>query len=201
MATRCAIVLAGAIAVGCLLGAAGGRGAKEIVIAIPDYQREPYADLDTGTNTIVQAHGDVVDALLRQLRAPALPNDRKVLIIYSLGHLRDPRAASALIANIGLRAEKMDPKLGFARWRQFPAQEALVRIGRHASWVLMSIIGSAKFDKAQVGAYARVLSDIEQPRYAVMKLKDRAKQVTDEAAKEQFQLVIDRIQSTSAGNQ
>ena len=67
----------------------------------------------------------------------------------------------------------MDPATRIARWGRYPARKALVKIGPYASRMIMSIIGSPKYDEAKLDGYAAVLAEIELPRYALMKLQDR----------------------------
>jgi hypothetical protein len=86
-------------------------------------------------------HGDVegicpeyITKLVTLLRHGYLDNDKEVLAIYLLGQLRpsDTNAITFLIENIDLKALKMDPPSGLARWGEYPAREALSNIGQPA---------------------------------------------------------------------
>ena len=72
-----------------------------------------------------------VPGLVDQLRHGKLTDEKKVLVIYILGCLRpkDEDSVEVLIENIDLKAPHLDPAYGIPRWGEYPAEEALVRIG------------------------------------------------------------------------
>jgi hypothetical protein len=69
--------------------------------------------------------------LVDQIRHGNLKNDNEVLAIWLLGELQpqDTNSIEALIENIDFKALKPDPATRVSRWGQYPAQEALRRIG------------------------------------------------------------------------
>ena len=75
---------------------------------------------------------EYITNLVNQLRYRQLNNDNKVFPIYLLGWFRASNKDSIeiLIENIDLRVSKIEPLLGPARWGKYPAEEALVRIGK-----------------------------------------------------------------------
>jgi hypothetical protein len=50
-------------------------------------------------------------------------------LIYVLGELRDVRAAPWLAEHIDFKAPRLDPAFRKARWGEYPAAEALTKIG------------------------------------------------------------------------
>lgn len=179
----------------CLILGAGNKMGKVHQLLVPDYSAVPEDQADKMTNELLVAFNGAAGDLIAQLDGrPGLSNRAKVLIIYSLGGLRALRATWVLIENMNLVAERMDIKGGIARWGRYPAREALVKIGRYASRGIISIVGSHKFDKTKVDGYAAVLSEIDTPKYALMKLKDRLEKAEDEAARKQYEMVIARVE-------
>lgn len=182
----------------CVTAAPGGEVGRHFTFAVPDYTsaQKDEAELDRQTEGVVTTHRALVAELTRQLRSRTLSNASRVYIVYLLGQLRpaDPGAITALIENINLVAERVVKVRHIARWGGHPAQEALVRIGRRASGMILNIIGSAKFDAAKVNGYAYVLVDVEQPKYAHMKLCDRLAEAKDAEVRKQYQMVMARVQ-------
>jgi HEAT repeat protein len=69
-----------------------------------------------------------------------LGDDNKVLAIYLLGELRPSDATSVelLIQNIDLKATRFDLKTDFPRWGQYPAVEALIKVGEPAVILILN---------------------------------------------------------------
>jgi hypothetical protein len=157
-------------------------------------KRDETDDLIEG---ILARYEQTVSDLIQRLKEPNLANMAKVKIVYALGELRALQARKILVKNINLMPERGAPAIdiAIARWGQYPAREALVKIGGYASRTIMDIIGSQKFAQPSVDGYAAVLAEIEGPSYAVMKLKDRMRQAKETAAKQQYQMVIDRVEA------
>jgi len=162
-------------------------------ITIP--YRDPPDEADAAIKTVLSEYRRSTSDLIRKVKNPKTPNMQKVKYIYALGELRALRATSGLIENINFVATRPDPVLHLPRWRKYPAREALVKIGRYASTMIMDIIGGHKFDEEKVDGYAAVLAEIERPRYALMKLKERAGQAKDDKSRKQYETVIARLKS------
>jgi len=106
----------------------------------PDFIHLSYEE----ANAAVKSEDDSINAmkaikispeyitnLIYQLQYGHLNNDNKTLAIYFLGTLRPTDADSIefLIEDIDFRASRTDPLLAPLRWGQFPAQDALRKIG------------------------------------------------------------------------
>ncbi|MHC4529921.1 MAG: hypothetical protein ACYS29_18790 [Planctomycetota bacterium] len=151
--------------------------------------------VDQMVDGVVKGYNETVGSLRRQLKQPNLPNMTKVKVAYALGELRAREGTWVLMENINLVAERGDLAIDIARWGQYPAREALVKIGRYASRTIMDIIGSQKFAQPSVDGYAAVLAEIEGASYAVMKLKDRMRKAKDATVKQRYQMVIDGVEA------
>jgi len=77
---------------------------------------------------ILKTHADLTADLMAQLQRK-LSDEAKVYLIYLLGELRDPRAANLLTIHIDLKAPRLDPAVAIGRWSQYPAADALTKIG------------------------------------------------------------------------
>jgi len=191
------LILVAVGSVGVAVGADELANRYEMVV--PKYRDATDEEADEMTNAIVETYSKTKLELIDQLRDRSMPNMGKVRIIYLLGELRALRASTILIKNINLVADRVDPRVKIARWWPYPARQALVKIGPYASGMILSIIGSGKFDQSKIDGYAVVLADIETPRYALMKLQDRLSKSEDEAVQKQYEAVIERVRKIQAG--
>ncbi|MHC4260118.1 MAG: HEAT repeat domain-containing protein [Planctomycetota bacterium] len=181
------VILAGVVTAKVRITAVDPNGKEhEIEWALRD-------ETDEMVDKIVRTQYETVSELIMAIAEPNVANMRKVKIIYALGELRAYHATSILIKNINLVAERPDIRVGIGRWGQYPAREALVKIGPYASRMIMEIIGSRKFDRAKVDGYAAVIAEIERPRYALMKLDDWIARAEDETVRGRYEVVKARI--------
>jgi hypothetical protein len=69
--------------------------------------------------------------LVVHIRDGKLTGEKKVLLIWLLGELHptDTNSMQVLIEYIDLKATVLDPKTRMRRWNDYPAEEALVKIG------------------------------------------------------------------------
>jgi hypothetical protein len=105
----------------------------------PNFANMSYGDADKAVYEILWSvlrkektvGPEFVPDLVDQLRHGKLTDEKKVLLIYALGllHPTDTNSIEALIENIDLKAPHLDPAYGIPRWGQYPAAEALWRIG------------------------------------------------------------------------
>jgi hypothetical protein len=75
-----------------------------------------------------------INNLVHQLQYGHLSNDNKTLAINLLGdlHPNDTNAIEFLIENIDFIAARIEPPDHITRWGKYPAEEALVAIGKPA---------------------------------------------------------------------
>jgi len=80
--------------------------------------------------------------LVNVVRNGKLDVDKKVLAIYLLGELHpiDTNSVTVLIENIDLKAARIDPATRVRRWGQYPAQEALIKIGRPTVGLILQFL-------------------------------------------------------------
>jgi hypothetical protein len=123
-------------------------GAQELGIAAyetnpPDFVKMSYstasAAVDSELNDIMgyktkKICPEYISNLVSQIRNGNLNNDNKILSIYLLGALgpSDTNSIDVLIEYIDLKALRFDPAFGTRRWGEYPAEEALVKIGEPA---------------------------------------------------------------------
>jgi hypothetical protein len=169
--------------------------ARQVSFTIPDFIFSSKAQFDRETDEFAQNYRSLADRLLAEFRKPGITNAGQTRIIYLLGELRAFHATTFLIENINFKDEAPEPRIHPPRWFEYPAQDALRKIGYYASGMIMDIIGSKKFDEGAVDAYANVLAAIETPRYAVMKLQDHIALGGDPDMLKHYQVVIDRIKT------
>jgi len=85
---------------------------------------------------------EYITNIVTMLRRGKLDVDTRVLAIYLLGELHpdDTNSVTVLIENIDLKAVKIDPPGSSARWGQYPAQEALIKIGRPTVDLILQVL-------------------------------------------------------------
>jgi hypothetical protein len=108
----------------------------------PDFSKLSYAESDSA----VRAAGENISSgrkfsseyltnLVYQFQQGKLSNRKKVLCAWLIGelHPNDINSIECLISNIDLEATNFDDvRLGLIRWGNYPAQEALCKVGKPA---------------------------------------------------------------------
>jgi len=105
----------------------------------PNFSKLPYKEADEAAFLEDDLIGreakticpEYITNLVNQLRYGQLDNDNKVLAIWLLGELHpiDANSIDVLIEYVDLKATKLDPKTRIRRWGDYPAEEALIKIG------------------------------------------------------------------------
>jgi hypothetical protein len=83
---------------------------------------------DETCEQFLKTSADIIADLMAQLEQKTT-DEAKVYLIYLLGELRAVRAVSLLADHIDLKAPRLDPAIRKRRWGQYPAAEALTKIG------------------------------------------------------------------------
>jgi hypothetical protein len=107
----------------------------------PDFGKLSYREADNAVKSeddlilserVKKICPDYIINLANQLQEGHLNNDNKTLAIYFLGalHPTDTNSIEVLIENIDFRATKFDLKSAPMRWGKYPAEEALMKIGK-----------------------------------------------------------------------
>ena len=171
----------------CLLGSLGmliAGDESEIavakyVMAIPPFDRVQRKERDDGANAVIEAYYRTTENLLGQLRR-ARTNEQKTIVIYLLGELRAKAAIADLVAIIDFRAAYFDLKTGFARWGEYPAQQALAEIGSPCLSPVLHALGKEK-NELRRQLLVKVLQDVYGPKTCLLVLDDAAKSGPAEA--------------------
>lgn len=111
---------------------------KDFRISIPDFTAASEKEGDEAANQVLESYQNVTGELIRQVADRNSSANAKTLAAYVLGQLRAERAVTTLAANIDLKAPRIDPKDRKGRWGEFPAQEALHKIGIPAAAEVMA---------------------------------------------------------------
>jgi hypothetical protein len=126
----------GLFGVGCLVLALGAAppantnvAAKDFRISVPDFTAASEKEGDEAAAQVLESSAKVTGELIDQMKDPNSSANAKTLAAYLLGELRTPRAVWTLADNIDLKAPRIDPKFEIGRWGEYPAQEALHKIG------------------------------------------------------------------------
>ena len=118
-----------ALALGAAPPANTNVAAKDFRISVPDFTAASEKQGDEAAAQALESYGKATGELIDQMKDPHSSANAKTLAAYLLGELRESRAVWTLAENIDLKAPRIDPKDSIVRWGEYPAQEALHKIG------------------------------------------------------------------------
>lgn len=102
---------------------------KDFRFSVPSFTAVSEKEGDEAAAQILESYEKSTGELIRQLEHHNSSANAKTLAAYLLGELRTYRAVTTLANNIDLKAPRIDPKDRKGRWGEYPAQEALHKIG------------------------------------------------------------------------
>lgn len=123
------IALVAIIALLMSLSANTSVATKDFRFSVPDFTSATEKEGDEAAAQILESYEKVTGVLIRQVEDHKSSANAKTLAAYLLGELRAYRAVTTLAENIDMKAPRIDPKVRIGRWGEFPAQEALLKIG------------------------------------------------------------------------
>lgn len=117
--------------------------------------------------------------LATQIRLPGLSKEKRVLAICFLGRLRpnDNHSIEVLMEYIDLKT-RFDPKTRISRWGEFPAKEALMRIGQPATPLVLTHLCDEKV-KLRRRLMCEVLAGVEGKTLARQQIAERLAHESD----------------------
>jgi hypothetical protein len=163
--------------------------ATDFRISIPDFTAASEKDGDKAAAQALESYGKATGELIDQMKDPRSSANGKTLAAYLLGELRVSRAVWTLADNIDLKAPRIDPKDRPGRWGEYPAQEALRKIGIPAAAEIVVRLCTEKKElrrKLMVGVIRGVYGD-DMGRHFV---QNRLAQETDPMHKENLNLAL-----------
>jgi hypothetical protein len=100
----------------------------------PDFNKLSYEEADNMLydETRKRICPEYIANLVTEIQRGNLSDDKKTLAVYLLGELHpiDTNSIEVLIGCIDFKTIKLDGKTRFSRWGQYPAKEALIKIGK-----------------------------------------------------------------------
>jgi hypothetical protein len=127
------IALVAIIALLTSLSANTSVATKDFRFSVPDFTSVSEKEGDEAAAQILESYEKVNGVLIRQIENHKSSANAKTLAAYLLGEMRAYRAVTTLAENIDMKAPRIDLKTRIGRWGEFPAQEALQKIGRSAA--------------------------------------------------------------------
>jgi hypothetical protein len=117
----------------------------------PDFSKLSYEAASDAVNfendSILSTHEkkicpEYITNLANEIQQGNISDEKRVLGIWLLGSLRpnDTNSVEVLIKYIDLRASRFDPKTRIRRWGDYPAEEALIKIGEPTVNPLLSYL-------------------------------------------------------------
>ena len=157
--------------------------------------RTHFTDLAkaTDTDTIIEmeqihdTYYETVRELTAYLQNNSVSEDKKVYVCFLLGVYRAEDAVWALGDCITLESKKQDKKGGIPRWFNYPAKDALVRIGKAGEKVALFKLASEKNELARK-LFCQVIKEIEGKKIGLIRLQDAIDAETDPVKKENLRL-------------
>ena len=120
-----------------------------------------------------------------------------MLAIYLLGYLRlsDTNSIEYLIENIDFQALKLDPKLRFQRWSEYPARDALTRIGKPVVNLILHRLETEASEPRRRLIYSVLCSQQVLGRAAALdQLKERSSAGSDSGSRANLELALKELE-------
>ena len=152
----------------------------------PDFAALDDKAASDAANKLIADRRTLEQNLTTQLDAVKTPDNRKVLLIYTLGKLRSRWAVASLIKVIDFKAPFMDPKFDVARWGSHPAVDALAGIGDPAVIGIVDTLSTEK-DDARVRLMVMVIYRVEGAKPGQARLETALAKAHDDTAKQNLQ--------------
>lgn len=159
---------------------------------VPDFSATGDADAERLGEAILDAHQRVVAALLRQVDRDEATPDQRAWPVYLLGELRAVPAVPTLLRHIDLKVTKVEPKYKIGRWSSHPAADALAKIGRPASQMILNTLATEP-DANRRKLMQGVLYDVEGSELGVYLLQRRVERVQDDQQKRWLLEAIEQL--------
>jgi len=173
---------------------------------LPDKNNATLTNITKTVNDLISRENEIGQLLVKQLtdNDTNLSNAQKTEIIEALGNLRYAPAIPILVENLNFEREAREEhplQTAVPPLRSiYAAQFALMSMGpRASSYILGSLANnlsylSSDYVSSRAIGFARVLCQVEGPRYGLLKLQDHQQKATDPKIKAQYQLVIDKFE-------
>jgi hypothetical protein len=170
----------------------------------PDFEQLSYQ----AANDAVNSESDLITVkktkvicpeyianLVKQLRRGHLSNDNKSIAIYFLGSFRpnDTDSIEILIENIDFRASRLDPKTDLTRWGKYPAEEALIKIGKPVVAPILDYLPN-ETNKLRRHLMCEVLRKVEGKEAAQNQIKQKITGEQDVARQTSLELVLKELE-------
>ena len=167
---------------------------------LPDYTEISTRELEQKTDAVLEQRSRAFLRLLAQVESLQTPAEAKAETIYLLGELRAPEAVTALLENLNFLDNRTIAAFRLSDRGGYIARRALVKIGEpSAQWIYLIIadnhsLDTVRFNASQVQGFVEVLTDIETPEVALMKLQHGREEARDAKIKANFDLVIEALE-------
>jgi hypothetical protein len=179
--------------------------ASDCITNPPDFTKLSYdeashaVDLDDDlivATKVKKICPEYIENLVSQLRVDHLTNNNKTLAIYLLGilHPSDSTSIEVLIESIDFQTSKFDPKTGPMRWGQYPAEEALVKIGKPVVDPILEHL-AAETNELRRHLMCQVLRQVEGKETAQDQIKQRLGSESDSIKQSNLQSALKEFES------
>jgi hypothetical protein len=118
-------------------------------------------------------------------------------LIYLLGELRDVRAVSSFIKFIDLKAPRIDPRIRKPRWGDYPAAEALTKIGTQSVRILVLRLAEEQ-TKLRRQLMVTVIWEVEGEKAGRATLEVALTQQTNDAARTNMRASLEAFDALKA---
>ncbi|MDZ4821229.1 MAG: hypothetical protein SGJ20_19890 [Planctomycetota bacterium] len=170
-------------------------------VVVPDFTKAKYPESDEAVNDVRDAYANITKDLLSQLKESKLTAEQQCYVIYLLGELRAENSVVELVKRIDFRAPVADPGRNWgaqrSRWHEYPAVEALEKIGRHSAHAILDAARQPQSELRQQ-KMAQTLKSLSGVELANDLTEQYIKQIKDPAEVERLRAVQNLIQPPKA---
>ena len=170
--------------------------AQDAVTKIANLGQMSYNEASSAVKAVVNQNRQLAGTLTGEIEQPNFPPDSKTCAIYLLGELqpRDISSIRALAENIDFTASRRDIGLTIGRWGTYPAQEALVKIGMPAVYVILRVYLPTENNQLRRHLMCSVLRGVLGKDIGTVVLKQRLDKESEPIKKANLQAVLKELE-------
>jgi hypothetical protein len=170
--------------------------AQDATKKITNLGQMSYNEASSTVDAVVDQKRQLAITLTKEIAQPNFPPDSKTCAIYLLGELcpRDISSIDALVENIDFVASRRDIGLTIGRWGTYPAQEALVRIGMPAVYVILRVYLPTENDQLRRRLMCSVLQAVLGKDIGTIILKQRLDKESEPTKKANLQAALQELE-------
>jgi hypothetical protein len=170
--------------------------AQDAATKIANLGQTSYDEASSTVNAVVNQNRQLASTLTKEIERPNFPSDSKTCAIYLLGelHPRDISSIDALAKSIDFVASRRDIGITIGRWGEYPAQEALAKIGMPAVYVILQVYLPTENNQLRRQLMCGVLQGVLGKDLGAIAVKQRIDKESEPIKRENLQAALRELE-------